>query len=157
MSGLRKRIRGWLGLELLDRQIHQLYLIANDIYRALPADRLVGIRMAKEFADLKEMLMRNMETYNAAINALSERVAQLTTVEDSAVALINGLRERINQLVTESDGIVPVEELQKLTSSIDVGTQKLAAALTENTAPAPVEETTLTPAEEPPAGNPAET
>lgn len=82
--------------------------------------------------------MRNMEAYNSAIAELTARVSELKTVEDSAVALISGLRERINQLITESDGIVPVEELQKLSSSIDVGTRKLADAVAANTAPEPV-------------------
>ena len=81
--------------------------------------------------------MRSMDVYNAEISKLAERVARLQTVGDSAIALINGLRERINQLVTESDGIVPTEELQKLSSSIDVGTQALAAAVAANTVPGP--------------------
>lgn len=86
--------------------------------------------------------MRSMDVYNAEISKLAERVARLQTVGDSAIALINGLRERINQLVTESDGIVPTEELQKLSSSIDVGTQALAAAVAANTAPAPEQKPT---------------
>lgn len=79
--------------------------------------------------------MRNMDAYNSEIAKLAERVANLQTVGDSAVALINGLRERINQLITESDGIVPTGELQKLSSSIDVGTRALAAAVEANTMP----------------------
>ena len=92
--------------------------------------------------------MRSMDVYNAEISKLAERVARLQTVGDSAIALINGLRERINQLVTESDGIVPTEELQKLSSSIDVGTQALAAAVAANTVPAPVPEPEQKPAED---------
>lgn len=77
--------------------------------------------------------MRNMETYNSEIAKLATRVASLQTVSDSAIALITGLRERINQLITDGDGIVPTEELQKLSSSIDVGTKALAAAVEANT------------------------
>lgn len=143
---LRARVRSWLGVHtLVNQQSFQteflgstLFHVQRRINEVHDANHLVAVRMVEEFAQLKEILMRNMEAYNSAIAELTARVSELKTVEDSAVALISGLRERINQLITESDGIVPVEELQKLSSSIDVGTRKLADAVAANTAPEPV-------------------
>lgn len=105
--------------------------------------------------------MRNMETYNSEIAKLATRVASLQTVSDSAIALITGLRERINQLITDGDGIVPTEELQKLSSSIDVGTKALAAAVEANTevpsVPGPMPADPNVPAGQPPeTGKPAD-
>lgn len=92
--------------------------------------------------------MRNMDVYNGEIKKLAERVAAQQTVSESAAALIVGLRARINELITTSDGIVPVEELQKLSSSIDVGTKALAEAVEANTIPpAPVEAPAPVPAD----------
>lgn len=77
--------------------------------------------------------MRNIEEYNRAVAELAEKVKNQTTVVQSAIALIQGLRARINQLIVDSDGIVATGELQKLSSSIDVGTRALADAVVANT------------------------
>jgi hypothetical protein len=79
--------------------------------------------------------MQNLETYNQVVADLTAHVTSINSVSESAVALINGLRAQINSLITRSDGIVPVEQLQNLSSALDVGTRKLADAIAANTDP----------------------
>jgi hypothetical protein len=100
---------------------------------------------------LLEKYMENLDAYNQAVKDLTDKVAALTTVEQSAIALIQGLRARINQLITSNDGLVPTAELQKLSASLDAGTRALADAVAANTADpaptvAPPETTTAQPA-----------
>lgn len=130
---LRHRVQCWLGT----RQLADAYFRNADNAEGLRKATIgLGNGMYK-VAEQVETIMSNLEAYNSAIAKLSERVAALTTVEQSAVALIQGLRSRISQLVAENDGLVPVEELQKLSDSIDMGTKTLSDAVAANTAPAP--------------------
>lgn len=75
-------------------------------------------------------LAESEKKMNAALQALTDKVAQVKTVADSAVALIGGLSQQIKDAGTD-----PVA-LQALTDSLDGSQAELAAAVTANT-PAP--------------------
>ena len=69
----------------------------------------------------------------AAIDRLTSEVAELRTVNESAVALIAGLAQEIRDNIGNEDA------LNALADEIDASTNSLAAAVAENTPEAPAE------------------
>lgn len=140
----------------LRRLLGTEHILEHQKWVSLAVDRL-RVRVHETALNV-ETIMRNMDVYNKTVADLAAKVAALNTVEQSAVALIQGLRAQINQLIVDSDGIVPVEELQKVSSAIDVGTKALADAVAANTEqPAPVPDTLPPPAPVPDTPPPSAT
>jgi len=76
-------------------------------------------------------IVGNEKTIMADLKALTDKVTETETVEESAIVLIQGLSAAIKAAGTD-----PVA-LQALTDRLDTEDQKLGAAVTANTPAAP--------------------
>lgn len=98
--------------------------------------RVMRGEVAQYRAELGQMwreMMRNQQQYNEAIAALTREVSESNDVNESAIKLIQGLRKQLNDIIVQNDGLVPVEQIQSLASSLDVRSRALADAITANT------------------------
>jgi ABC-type transporter Mla subunit MlaD len=95
-----------------------------------------------------EKLLKQMAAIDDKITSLTAAVANLTTVDSSAVALINGIGAQIQAAVQQAlaAGATPAElsSIQAAIDSITGSTGQLSAAVSANTPAAPV--TPVTPA-----------
>lgn len=80
---------------------------------------------------LQSSILRMERQIMAKFDDLVAKVAELKTVEDSAVALITGLRESLDHLKSGASA----EQIQSVMDQIDAQTGPLAAAVAANTAP----------------------
>lgn len=100
-------------------------------------------------------VLNTLEGFKMDFARITESVARLETVGDSAIALLEGLSAEVRRL---ADLVVTPEDaatIEALADKIDAETDKLVAAVVANTPAAP--EPPAPPVEEPPAEAPAET
>lgn len=86
---------------------------------------------------IKELLTK-MTAITDALAQLKTDVTNLTTVEQSAVALLNGLTAKIQELIDAGGN--PTETLaaiQEVVTGVEADTTELAAAVAANTPAAP--------------------
>jgi hypothetical protein len=78
-----------------------------------------------------------MTTLDDAIGRLQTSVANLTTVDQSAIALLQGLKKQLDDAIqaAKNSGATPVQlqALTDLSTAIDTKDTELAAAVTANT------------------------
>ncbi len=75
------------------------------------------------------LLTRQGETMSAELDALTAKVTETTTIEQSAIELLNGLSAQIASLKTDPAA------LQALADSLSSKSSELAAAIAANSVP----------------------
>ena len=118
-----------------DREIYvHIHLDGMDnLVSALLADR----RFLREILDRITSMETKMSQMDDDITALTATVANLTTVDASAVALLNGIGARITAAVTaaQAAGATPAQltAMTDLNTAVTTQAATMAAAVTANT------------------------
>lgn len=74
-------------------------------------------------------------TTQEALAALTQKVNEVATVDDSIITLVNGLAQQIRDLVAA--GTIQPADLTALADQLEADNQKIRDAVTANTTPAP--------------------
>lgn len=76
-----------------------------------------------------DLLNRKLEIFMATIQELQSAVTRNTEVEDSVLVLLRGISQQLKDAQASGDPAA----LDAVVAQLDASTQKLAAAVTENT------------------------
>ncbi len=96
-----------------------------------PARRGFDLFIHDERGDAQ--LIKHLEAIMSALDDLRTEVAESKTVSESAVLLLQGLKEQLDDAIASGDPAA----LTQLSADLDAQTNRLAAAVTANTPPAP--------------------
>jgi uncharacterized protein YunC (DUF1805 family) len=120
----------------------QVHGIAQQIGALQPGVLLIAIQnLSQQVAALRKGIQTMSDTLDAEITTLTNNVAQLTTVDQSAIALLNGLSQQLAAAIAAAAaGGATADQLQQLNNlnaSVAAQSGDLAAAVTANTPAAP--------------------
>jgi hypothetical protein len=87
----------------------------------------------RTLAAVHQEVMAMRAEFQAAMETLRTEIAEVKTVQASAVSLIGGLVAKLEEAVAADD----IEAVAALTAELKVSTDPLAAAVAANTAAAP--------------------
>ncbi len=90
----------------------------------------VHVHMDAPLVALLQSLTQGVRTIMATLDDLVAKVAAISTVEDSVIALLTDIKARLDAAI--AGGADPVK-LQALSDAIDAQTAKLTDAVTANT------------------------
>ncbi len=93
-------------------------------------DLHVHVHMDAPLVALLQSLSQGVRTIMATLDDLVAKVAAISTVEDSVIALLTDIKARLDAAI--AGGADPVK-LQALSDAIDAQTAKLTDAVTANT------------------------
>lgn len=81
-----------------------------------------------------DRIERTLDTMKIDLTGIEQEVTDLTTVQESAIALLNGLSGKIAEISADlADNPVAQAKLNELTTAMDTSSNSLAAAVAANT------------------------
>ena len=89
--------------------------------------------MRESFAELRNLILKELKHMALTLDDLLTKVTNLTTVDDSLVALCQGLSEQLKAAIAANDPA----KIQAVADALDAETAKITAAVTANTPAAP--------------------
>lgn len=105
------------------------YYLPSDISLIVRWVRDIGTALNYHLNEKLDRIERKVDNLMANLADLTAKVAELTTVEQSAIALINGLAQQLKDAVGDPAAI------QGVIDSLEAGKQALANAVAANTTP----------------------
>lgn len=97
----------------------------------------IAAQLAETLTTL-DRIERTLDKMKIDLTGIEQEVTDLTTVQESAIALLNGLSGKIAEISAElADNPVAQAKLNELTTAMDTSSNALAAAVAANTPAAP--------------------
>jgi TolA-binding protein len=120
----------------------QIHGVSRQISALQSPDLLRAIQsLSQQITDLQKEVKTMSDTLDTEIGNLAANVAQLTTVDDSAVALLNGISQQLAAAIAAAQAggatAAQLQSLNDLNAAVAAKSGDLAAAVTANTPAAP--------------------